>query len=671
MADKLYIDFEAFSQVDIEKEGGLKYSRHESTNMVCMGYAFDNEEVCLITALESLPNRIREHVEDGGKVYAHNIAFDFRIWNGFCVNELGWPTLSLDQCVDTMALCLTFQIPPKLFDAGRALQVKVLKQVDGKKLIKACCTPNKAGRQPDPGGPTHNLFDRLYAYCKDDIGSMRCIVDTLPRDALIPTEHELWKLTYEMNTLGLPVDLEAIKAIKERVASYVEIAMNEVPMLTGGFANTINQIQKVRDWAAMQGYPMDSLSADAVKKALDDENCPNNVREILQLRQELGRSSTAKYTKLSALATYNESDGYWYVHDNLQYHGAGTGRWAGRGFQVHNLPRASVKDPEEQIRLFIEGGYVEDPVFKAKALIRPMIKAIDDHELLVSDYSSIENRVLHWLADDYETLDEFAAGLDQYCTMAAARYHLTYDEIRNGHKAKIKEYSAMRQMGKVIILGCGFGMGAEKFVDTADVQFNMKISLDEAKMAVSAYREKYDKVVALWRNLKTGMCKAILTGQKVTVGRITMATARVKGRLWLAMRLPSGKCIYYMEPRVEQRYVPGYESMGKVATVTHMGMNPRTRQWNRIALIPGRITENAVQGTARECMGCGMLNVRDRMPFVRQLASVHDELISMVHKMYVQEGLLEEYNRNLCDVPWADGLPLKAEGWIGPRYRKE
>lgn len=952
MPDRLYIDLETYSECDIEAQGGMAYAKHPSTMPLCLGYGFDNDKATFIRGYQPLPASIEEHVLAGKPIYAHNATFDFRIWNLICADQMGWPALSLDQMVDTMALCLTFQVPASLADAGAALGITMPKNPEGKKLIKMCCKPDAKGNQPDPTGPLRAYFDRLFAYCVRDVEAMRQVVQALPREFLIPQEHELWKLTYEMNTHGVPVDFEAIIRIKDYLETYVENAMAKVPRLTKGYVNTVGQIAKIIEWCGMHGYHLESLSADQVKKAIADEACPENVRELLFLRQELGRSSTAKYIKLSNLAVPNGKHSF--VHDNLQHHGAGTGRWAGRGFQIHNLPRASVKNPEDYIQAFKLGQTVEDPVTVAKALIRPMIQAPDDHVLVVSDYSSIENRVLHWLADDTETLDEFAAGADQYCTMAAARYKLTYDEVHNGYKAKDEVATGMRQMGKVIILGCiaegtlvltqrgvvpieqvtlldllwdgetwvhhkglqhkgakpciifaglnltkdhevyvneqkeqvwhhegntqsenqaiclvigkllgsypelsllnatldtllnvqsaetsifkfwqalkkviqqsvdlvaekqntsldyklivklrdsirklsidlsiggmrlkpdallnqllsmqttevevlkcmktgwsllhllltmlwdyqdmmthvssltesimmgtmnretlgsqtdqqifliedqqkktikeeylttydllnagpnhrftvigpkgpvlvsncGFGMGKDKFQETAEVQFGLKISADEAKLAVDAYREKYYKVVELWGNLKKACVKAVITGQKVRVGRILFATARVKGTLWLAMQLPSGKAIYYMSPEVRQMYIPDYEHMGKVPTVTHMGMNPYTRKWSRLKLIPGRITENAVQGSARECMGTGMLNVKNRMPYIIQLATVHDEDISMTHKKYVTDTLMDEYNFNLCDVPWADGLPLKAEGYIAERYKK-
>lgn len=659
MADRLYIDFESYSACDIKKRGGLAYARHPSTNMLCMGYAFDDEPAELLKGIYALPGRIKDHVGEGKPIYAHNAGFDYRIWNIVCTAQLDWPVLSLNQMVDTAALCLSFQVPPSLADAGAALNISLPKSPDGKRLIKICCTPGKNGEQPMPTGPMSAYFERLFAYCKRDVEAMRQVVKALPREYLIPQEQYLWELTYEMNTLGLPVDHEAIKAIHSHLATYIATETANIPKLCNNFFQTPGQVAKIKEWCGLQGYPMEAMTAEKVGLALEDPKCPDHVRRVLEMRQELGRSSVAKFTKLLDFALKGK-DGLHYVHDNMQYHGAGTGRWSGRSFQMHNLPRASVPNPDELIMQFVNGEYVHDPVKTAKALIRPMVRANVNELLVVSDYSSIENRVLHWLAGDFDTLEDFKNGIDQYKTMASARYQVAYDMVT-------KE---QRQMGKVIILGCGYGMGGDTFQETAKVQFGMDVSLVEAKAAVSAYRAKYSLVKELWNKLKLAMVKAVLTGQKQTVGLIQISTARVKGTLWLAMKLPSGKCIYYMDPQVRHMFIPDYESMGKVPTVTHMGTNPYTKKWSRLKLIPGRITENAVQGTARECLAQGKVNITKNMPHTRLIGSVHDEALARMKKVYINEGTLDEFNYNLCNIPWAQGLPLAAEGWIGERYRK-
>lgn len=662
----LWIDFETYSECNIKLRGGMNYTTHPSTQVVCLGWALGDEQANLWTPAEpELPATIIQHVEAHGIVVAHNLTFDYRIWNFIGHEQLGWPKLSLDQCLDSMALCQTYQVPASLENAGNALGIAMRKDTDGKRLIKICCTPQKNGLQPTPWGPHSESFKALFRYCRQDVRAMREIVHKLPRQHLIPIEHEIWKMTYEMNTLGLPVDTKVAKKIMQYVATYTEKELRALPMLCGGAFLTIGQIAKIRAWCGTQGYEMESLDAEHVQTALDDPSCPPKVYKVLEMRQELGRSSTAKYKKLLELACEET------LHDNLVYHGAGPGRWSGKGFQMHNLPRASLRNEdhadevndavvEEAIQKFLTGQEVENPVFCAKALIRAMIRAKDDEVVICSDYSGIENRVLHWLALDEPTLQDFRDGVDQYKVMASARYNVPYAEVTK----------PQRQMGKVIILGCGYGMGKDTFVTTAKDQFRMIVTIEEATEAVKAYREKYHLVKKLWNEIKLAATRTVITGQKQTYGFITFGLARVNGITWLAMKLPSGKCVYYMDPRVSQEFIPDYEHMGRVPTITHMGTNPYSKKWCRLKLIPGRITENAVQGTAREVMALGMLNVKAKMPQVKLIGTVHDEAIGLIKKVDLTENTLAEFNHHLCDISWAKDCPIKAEGWVGPRYRK-
>jgi DNA polymerase bacteriophage-type len=313
---------------------------------------------------------------------------------------------------------------------------------------------------------------------------------------------------------------------------------------------------------------------------------------------------------------------------------------------------------------------IENPLKIGKALIRPMIKAPKGWSIIVSDYSGIENRLLAWLAEDTETLQDFKNGVDQYITMAAARYNIDYQAIFEGHEREDKYYSGLRQMGKVIVLGCGYQMGKKKFKSTAWDQFKLEVSLEEADLAVKAYRAKYYLVKELWNGLKNAAARTVITGQRNTYKRITFGLAKVNGIIWLAMKLPSGKCIYYMDPKVKHFLIPDYEEMGPVPCVTHLGTDPDTKQFTRLRLTPGRLTENATQGSAREVMGHGMQNVRDHMPEVKQIASVHDEGIGLIRNDDIRPDTLTTFNYHLCNVPRASDAQLSSKAWIGPRYKK-
>lgn len=671
MLPRQYIDFETYSEVDIKVVGGYNYATHPSTQIICFSYCHDTGDVGLWTPADGDPPKVViDSLEKGYWFTAHNATFDWRIWHFIGHKQLGWPRVSLSQVLDAMALCQTYTLPGALDNAGMALGVINKKSKKGAALINKLCKPNKKGEQPHPWDPQYKqAFREFFQYCIDDTKSMREIVQTLPRQELLPIEQKIWELTYRMNTRGLPVAYEEVCTILNHVSAYIEEESKKIPDISGGAFQTVNQVAKIKDWCELQGYPIANMQAATIDRALNDPDIPKNVERILMLRQELGRTSTAKFKKIKALAG-KKGDQY-FVYDNLVFHGAAPGRWTGRGFQMHNLPRLKVKDPDAVIFEFMEGREIEDPVGKAKALIRPIIKTAEDESLMVSDYNSIEYVLLVWGAGDLNAVKRFGEGFDQYIDMASSRYNRSYDEIKAGYDADDPIASGQRQMGKVIILGCGYGMGWETFIRTAKDQFGMIIPEEEARIAIKAYRAKYHLVKLLWDELKKAAIRAVITGERQKYGLFEFGTFVKNGIRWLAMRLPSGKSIYYCRPTIEEHLIPKYEDMGTVPTIVHWGVDPYTKKWSRLKLIPGRITENAIQGTAREVMARGLLNVEERMPEAKIIGTVHDEALTRIKNKLITDTTLSRFDSLLCDIPWAKSCPLRAKGYIARRYRKD
>lgn len=695
MPNDLFLDFETYSEVDIE-EGSIRYAYHESTMPVCLTYGYEQGPVSLWTPDLELPLDVLDHVASGKRVYAHNAVFDWLIWNVICVREFGWPRLALAQLVDTQALAQAYSLPGSLDKACKAMNTAYVKS-KGLALIKRCCMPQpvKKGRtvtgyrQPGPWVPEDKpFFDKLYAYGVDDTKAMRSLVQCLPRQDLIPQEKKIWLLTADMNLEGLPCDKNEINSIVEGIEVFQEEKSNELKLLTGGRwvgskivgeeISTARQYAKIKTFCATHGYPIKNCQGDYLRDLIADVkagriNMPEKVFKLLVLCEILGKASTAKYKAFKKNMTPNrrtadESD--YRVYNTFCYHGTSTGRWAGRGIQPQNFPRAQSKDPDGDIAKFIRKDYISDPIDLAKHLVRSMIKAPEGYVLLVADYSSIENRGLALTAGDTNTLEQFGKEYCQYTDMAAARYGESYERIYEGYLAEDPYYTELRRMGKVIILGCGYGMGKDTFKRTAWEQFRLRVSLEEADQAVRAYRARYPLVVNCWKQLKNAALRAVLTGQRTTFNIVTFGTFTMHGTKWLAMKLASGKCIYYHSPRVEDRLVPGYEHMGPTPTITFMGMHSKTHKWTRLPLIPGTITNNAVQGLCREAMATGMLNASERIEYLKVIGTVHDEAVSLYPENRVTDTTLDEYNAALCDVPFMKGCPIKAVGYISKRYKK-
>jgi len=622
----VYLDFETYSEMSIDA-GARKYACHPSTRILCLAYKVDDGPVQLWKPGEPKPTW-----PEGATLYAHNALFDYYIMK-YCMKC----HYSLDGWTDTMALCGRYTLPLGLADACRALGTTD-KLSTGKALIRKCCTPK--------GCPTANDFLQLYAYCKVDVQAMYDMVQALPSSRLSDTEQAIWVTTQEMNMEGLPVSHKEIKAVHDYTDVWKEEQMKRVPEISGGFLNTINQTAKMKEYC---GLP--NMQAPTVESALLDSTLASDVRELLILRQQLGRSSTAKYKKLLQMEHYGK------IHGNLCYYGAGTGRYTGRGFQLQNLPRASVKDPEALIRSFIEVDEIEDPVNKAKALIRPMICAPEGEALICSDYSSIENILLVWCAEDWAACKQYEDKMSQYKIMSSTLYDMPYDEVQKG----TIEY----QIGKCLILGCGYMMGGKRFLEVVEEIGVTTFDKHQALRAVKGYRALYPKVVDLWYGLDEMMKNAVTNpGQVFKYNRFSARHVRDRAqRRWLLFKLPSGRDLFYCEPKIQQgRFGP---------EIGHLGRNPYTRQWGPMALSPGRITENAMQALGRDIMCHGLENIKRDMPEVRLIGTVHDEGIGIGDELLIDEAALQKFDNCLCDLPdWAHDLPMRSEGWIGKRYRK-
>ena len=648
----IIVDFETYSPVDLTVHGAVNYLSHPDAAIDIMCYKeYPNGET-----QHWLPGTETPAIFDSiDTIYAHNALFDYRVWHMLSP----FRSIALRNWRDSMALCGRFSIPQSLDKAGVALKLDIKKNPRGRYLMSKIACPTADGRRPEIGRDyTFEEFEEYKEYCRDDIRATECLLQALPQDSLSDNEQDLWVLTQEMNMRGLPVDIESVKAIARYVEVYIEEQMVILPEITNGMVSKPTQVKRIKDWCETVGFPIENTTAETVENLINQDDLPSNVRTVLELRQELGKSSTAKLKKIMELEHEKV------VHDNLRYFGAGPGRWSGQGFQVHNLPRATIKNVEETIQQFKDIGEIENPVHAAKALIRGMIKAPEGKSLIVSDYSAIECVLLHWLAEDEDTMHLIRNGGSQYVDMAASLYKIPYDEIYYGHEAKDKYYSGLRQMGKVIILGCGYGMGHVKFAATAKSQFKLTVSANEARDAVYSYRKKYFKVKQMWNSYAV-MCKQAVQYP----GTAFMANGCVfkvnKEKKLLMITLPSKRSIFYMNPRV------GEGMYGEV--VVHDGTDPVTKQWGPKELIPGRITENIVQGLARDVMALGMQNVIREMPEVDLIGTVHDEAIGLIDDEWINDFTQTRFNDLLCSVTmdnWTETIPLTAEGYIAKRYKK-
>ena len=645
-AQKVIIDFETFSECDLTKHGTYIYAQHPSTKLLCMGYKIDDNPGSLWLPGDDTEKHqpLIDAFENGAKFYAMNATFDYKMWL-----EVGpkhdtelFSPLPLNQVIDIKALCARFRLPQNLKTAAIALKCNTEKMEVGKRLIRVCCTPGYT--------PTEQDYKDLYTYCEADVQVAYEILKALPADHLTPKEQELWELTYKMNERGVPVDIEAVHSVIDYLSGYMATMVESLPDLTGGKITAPTQTQRIKQFCIDNGVELPDTQAETVNEFLKSDVLPENVRAVLEIRQLTGLSSLAKYTTLINL--YNNGA----VQGIYNYHGAGTGRWAGQGFQIHNLPREKKKRPDIWVERFKKKSIMKRPAVGAKALIRSMLCAPDGYKFIVSDYSSIEDRVNMWVNDEHDVLTKIRNNVCTYKDMASSIYNIPIEQVT-------KE---QRFMGKQTRLGCGYQMGAKRFKDNVKKQADVVITLATAERLVNAYRSKHVNVVKGWRKGSLAAMAAIrkpwLT-YKALKCEFRCATAK-NGYKWLRVTLPSGRALMYYEPKVEE---------GKYGPVaTYAGLNSKTFQFTRLELTPGLITENVVQAIARDLLADATLRIERHMPEVELCLSVHDELGGLIADSDVDENTMKRFDNMLCErAEWAKDIPVSAEGYIAQRYRKD
>jgi len=398
------------------------------------------------------------------------------------------------------------------------------------------------------------------------------------------------------------------------------------------------------------------MTAETVDQALKHGELPDDVRTILEIRRSLARSSVAKYDALKRSAGPDNR-----VRGTTMYHGAGTGRWAGKIFQPHNLPRGTFTDYDIAIELMIAGHladidmYYGDPMEVAATLIRPMVAAEPDKILMAADYSSIEARGIAWLAGDEHLLNIFRGEGLIYETAASDVFGVPIDQVT-------KE---QRQIGKVVILACGYQGWVGAFQSMAST-YGVYVDDDRAAEIVGAWRNKNQKIVKLWYGLEEAAMFAVK--RPGVLGEFKGIKFQVRDK-FLVCRLPSGRCLYYRRPGLRTKVIP---SGREKEVITYHGIDSNTSQWIRIDTYGGKLTENIIQAICRDVLASAITALENtgRYPVVLH---VHDEIVCEVPEEAVAKGdsTLEEMQM-IMELPldWSDGFPIKAEGWQGRRFRK-
>jgi DNA polymerase len=475
---------------------------------------------------------------------------------------------------------------------------------------------------------------------------MIAVLNALPADELEPREQRIWEDTVRMNHRGLPVDEAAIKRIFAVTTWYKTKEAKRLPIITNERVKTVGQRDAILNWCEEKGVQLDNLQAATVEDALDNMPLPSDVRLVLELRQDLSKTSVSKFNSL-----FNQM---WLqrIYDNLRYYRASTGRYGGQAFQIHNLPRAKTDDVEGTIEKFFDGTVLNlDVLYLAKALIRAMVTAEPEHILVVNDFSSIEYIILMWVAGQWDAVENFRNGRDPYKDMAALLFKCLYEEVTD----------EQRNLAKPVVLGAGYNLGPGGYIHYAK-QYGIDINIQEATYSINTYRQSKPKVVDLWYALRNASIKAIeQVGTTFSAGRGNFKVIFDRnGTKWLRYILPSGRPLFYNDPKViDGKY-------GRIAS--HMGVHPKTHQWVRLELSPARLTENEIQALARDVLCYTQTTLLDSK--IDLLASVHDETVCQIP--LDQIGIADKLIHKRHEIPpaWCHDLPLQAKMFTAKRYKK-
>lgn len=662
----LHFDWETLSPlVDLRKSGLHVYKDHPLTDIWLAAYAFGDGDVKTWWPGEICPEAIRWHLARGGMVSAHNATFEYEIWNTIAAQRYGFPILSPLQIECTMAMAYAMALPGTLEGAAAALGIKEQKDMDGHRVMLELCT------LPQKSLASSEQLARLKSYCIQDVKVERELRKRLR--ALSPKESRVWRLDQEINSRGIFVDVGALKLAKTVAEQETKRLDEEMKGATGGFVSVCTAIPSIKQWLwDVKGYPVTSLDKHAIRGFLDNKNLDPQVRRVLTLRSQAGKSSVKKIDAMLGRVSLLDSR----IRGTQQFHGASTGRWAGRGIQPHNLPRIKYErwqidsifelllrpDAHEAIHMF-HGS----PLQVISSVLRAFITAPPNKTLFFGDFNAIEARVLAWLAQEDQILEDFRNGIDPYVAAYARSFHVDRDSVTEWQ----------RQIGKVQVLALGFQGGVGAF-QTMARNYGVEIPDYEAETIVREWRESRPSTCEYWRDLQTASLNAVKYAGDEIEGPGRGGVKFKKSGSFLLLKLPSGRVLTYPYPEIRERefeYVKGGKKLkGKSECLSYMAVDSKSKKWTRHYSYGGLLAENICQATARDVMVDSMLELESRG--FQIVLTVHDEIVAEKFHTKIPQGCIalsaaEEMEEVMCTTPvWAPGLPVGASVGSGKRYTK-
>lgn len=657
---KLVIDIETYSDVDLLRCGVYKYASSENFEILLFSYSVDGSEVQTVDVAsgEKIPDDIlKALIDENIEKWAYNVNYERVCLSAYLrrnypelLREYDTYTTPADSVSGFLApsswycsqlAAIYLGMPLSLASVGEVLKIEKQKMTEGKRLIDYFSKPTRSGIRHFPSDAP-DKWETYKAYNKRDVEAemaIDCKVERFPVPQFVWDEYHL---SEEINDRGIQIDMDFVnRAIAADEQSRTEL-MSRLKRLTG--LKNPNSVTQMKQWLADNGVETESLGKADVQELLKAGGLSPEIEEVLLLRQQSAKSSVKKYTAMqNAVGEDGRARGMFF------FYGANrTGRFAGRLIQLQNLPQNRITDLAEARALVKSGDYkalqmlYDDIPDTLSQLIRTAFVPKQGRKFIVADFSAIEARVIAWLAGEQWRMNAFANGEDIYCASASKMFGVPVVKHGvNGH---------LRQKGKVAELACGYGgsVGAMKAMGGSD----LGLSDEELKQIVTDWRTASPNIVKLWWDVDNAAKKAVR--KKEITATHGLQFSYQSGILFI--RLPSGRSLAYVKPRIEMNAF-GSES------ITYEGIGA-TKKWERIETFSGKLVENIVQGIARDLLMNSMMTLRSC--FI--VAHVHDELIIEADKRMSLEVLCEQMAR----VPdWAEGLLLRADGYECEFYRKD
>ena len=660
----LSIDLETYSDVNLKKAGLYRYVQSPAFEILLFAYSFDGAPTQVIDMAqgEEIPMEVIHALTDPQCLkHAYNAAFEW-----YCLSKYMGTQLPPAQWRDTMLHGLYAGYTAGLDATGRALGIPEDKQklTTGKALIRYFCVPCKPTKAN--GGRTRNYphhdpekWELFKTYNGQDVVAEMEIERRLSVFPVPDFVQKQWETDLLINARGVAVDMDFCEGALE-LGETIRAQLTDEAVQLSGLQNP-NSVKQLARWlSAETGDDITSLRKETIKELLGRDNA-DHVQRMLEIRQELGKTSTKKYDAIEAAVC---DDGR--VRGLLQFYGANrTGRWAGRLVQVQNLPR-TYTEPLEFARELVKGRKLDalrtvygSPNDTLSQLIRTAFVAAPGNVLIDADFSAIEARVISWLADEEWRLEVFRTHGKIYEASASQMFGVPLERIKKGNP----EYS-LRQRGKVAELALGYqgGVPAMRQMDTGKLLADLPD--EEIKDIVDKWRNTNPKIRNLWYSFNDAAIRVIQNGGSLRVRCCTFARECdcIRGTTCMTVSLPSGRKLYYVEPSVGENRWGG-------PSITYMGVNDKNK-WGRIETYGGKLVENVVQAIARDCLAQAIEHLEAAgLPVVFH---IHDEVVIDTAAFDTNDAMLDKVVKIMSTpIPWAEGLPLGADGWVGAFFKKD